>query len=139
MAKKSQPAMRVSQASVARDEAAKIKALSAALGLGKPLPIAKKKVYVGGMNISDDFLESTAQIFDDLGKETGTTSFDSNAARTAIAFRKSQGPVLAAAQALVSLIEERIVSTYGGAGHSALQLYAKLKLQARELEASDAV
>ncbi|MFI5299686.1 MAG: hypothetical protein ACHREM_16490 [Polyangiales bacterium] len=125
------PAMRVSQTSVAKDEATKIGAVSTALGLGKAMSVAKKRAAVSGMNVSDDFLETAAQIYDKLGAATGVTSFNSDAVRTAIAFRKSQTVVLSAAQALVTLLEERTLSTYGDAGNAALDLYAELKAKAR--------
>jgi hypothetical protein len=95
------------------------------------MSVAKKRAAVSGMNVSDDFLEAAAQIFDKLGASTGVSNFDSDTVRTAIAFRKSQSLVLSAAQALVTLIEERTLATYGDAGNAALDLYAELKAKAR--------
>ena len=122
---------RVSQSALAKEQAAEIIATTAKIKLPKPLTVARRHQLVGGCNVSDDFLERTAQAFEALGAASGTTSFDPDAVRTAIAARKSQGPVLSAVDGLVQAVQDRTLNDFGGQGLASLDFYAQLKVKGR--------
>ena len=130
---------RVSQSAIAKEWAARILRTAMEVALPKALTEAQRRALIAGSNVSDKFIELAAQAYEALGATSGAQGFDPNVVRTAIAFRKSQGPVFNAANALVRAVQEQMLAHFGGAGVASQDLYAQLKRKAKKPNADPAI
>lgn len=125
---------RVSQSAIANHERGLLAALITKLGLGKKMAAPTKRLLARGAAAPPEFVEAAASAWDAHGKDVGVKSFDADSAREAIAFRAAQQAVLEDARGLVTLLEERVLAHYGPAGRQSFDLYAAIKVAARDDE-----
>ena len=125
-ATKSGVKMHVSQGHVAKLAIQNIQSLYKKLGLDPQTTKGNKRLLVGTSHVPILLIEEVAAASDQHGTLIGM-SFDSDAARQAVAYSMAFEPVATHAEALAQSVRDAILLAKSDVGNAALAAYASLK------------